>query len=119
MTGKERIQATLAYKQPDRAPRDLWALPYVSLFRQSELEEVLRAFLSDIGCPELSPGSGDTELDRQHVLPFGSTDDVRNAVRRVRDAFDDGKGGVIAQCEWDKDNSKENIKAVFEAWNEQ
>jgi uroporphyrinogen decarboxylase len=56
------------------------------------------------------------EIDRQHVLPNGSTADVSNAVRRVRDAMDDGTGGVIAQCEWGKDNSQENIRAVFEAW---
>lgn len=56
------------------------------------------------------------EIDRQHVLPFGSPDDVRAAVRRVRNALDDGTGGVIAQCEWGKDNSKDNIEAVFRAW---
>jgi hypothetical protein len=56
------------------------------------------------------------EIDRQHVLPFGSPDDVRAAVRRVRAALDDGRGGVIAQCEWGKDNSRENVEAVFEAW---
>jgi hypothetical protein len=56
------------------------------------------------------------EIDRQHVLPFGSQADVRASVRRVRDALDDGTGGVIAQCEWGKDNSKDNIEAVFEAW---
>ncbi len=58
------------------------------------------------------------EIDRQHVLPFGTKDDVRNAVRRVRRALDDGRGGVIAQCEWGKDNSRENVEAVFEAWME-
>ncbi|MFO7869967.1 MAG: uroporphyrinogen decarboxylase family protein [Kiritimatiellia bacterium] len=334
MTGRERVQATLAHKPSDRVPRDLWALPYISLFRKGELEELNRAFPSDIGRPELSPGSGDTELDhvakagvyedewgsvwgvgepgiigevkkpalpdwsglaayqppwglvrnrdlshanrhceksdlfmlssvcarpferlqfvrgaenvfmdlaygspelskliemihefyladveswatsnvdgvflmddwgtnlallidpnmwrsifkplykdycdaihaagkfaffhsdgnieaiygdlievgmdainsqlfcmniedlaerykgrvtfwgeidRQHALPFGSVDDVRNAVRRVRDAIDDGNGGVIAQCEWGKDNSRDNIEAVFKAWDE-
>jgi uroporphyrinogen decarboxylase len=56
------------------------------------------------------------EIDRQHVMPFGTTDDVRNAVRRVRNALDDGTGGVIAQCEWGKDNSKENVEAVFKEW---
>ena len=56
------------------------------------------------------------EIDRQHVLPFGSPADVQAAVRRVRNALDDGTGGVIAQCEWGKDNSKENIEAVFKAW---
>ena len=58
------------------------------------------------------------EIDRQHVMPFGTTDDVRKAVRRVRNVLDDGTGGVIAQCEWGKDNSRENVEAVFEAWGE-
>jgi uroporphyrinogen decarboxylase len=56
------------------------------------------------------------EIDRQHVLPFGSVEEVRDAVRRVRAAFDDGAGGVIAQCEWGLRDPKENIVAVFETW---
>jgi hypothetical protein len=56
------------------------------------------------------------EIDRQHVLPYGTTEDVREAVMRVRRALDDGSGGVIAQCEWGKDNSQENIEAVFRSW---
>ena len=57
------------------------------------------------------------EIDRQHVMPFGAPGDVRDAVRRVRRALDDdGAGGVIAQCEWGKDNPKENVEAVFESW---
>jgi len=56
------------------------------------------------------------EIDRQHVLPFGTPAEVRSAVARVRRALDDGAGGVIAQCEWGADNPPENIEAVFEAW---
>jgi uroporphyrinogen decarboxylase len=56
------------------------------------------------------------EIDRQHVLPFGTPDDVRAAVMRVRRALDDGGGGLIGQCEWGKDNSRENIEMVFKAW---
>ena len=51
------------------------------------------------------------------MLSFGSPEDVENAVMRVRTALDDGGGGVIAQCEWGKNDPVENIKAVFEAWN--
>ncbi len=58
------------------------------------------------------------EIDRQHVLPFGTPEDVREAVMRVRRALDDGTGGVIAQCAWGKDNSKENVEAVFRSWTE-
>ena len=58
------------------------------------------------------------EIDRQRILPFGTPADCREAVRRVRRALDDGRGGVIAQCEWGKHNPPENIVAVFEAWDE-
>ncbi|NIA08167.1 MAG: methyltransferase [Actinobacteria bacterium] len=57
------------------------------------------------------------EIDRQRILPFGSVDDVYKAVGRVRRALDNGRGGVIAQCEWGSANPVENIRAVFEAWN--
>jgi hypothetical protein len=50
------------------------------------------------------------------VLPFGSVADVQTAVRRVRAALDDPRGGVIAQCEWGNDVSSDNIAAVFSAW---
>ena len=56
------------------------------------------------------------EIDRQSVLPFGTVDDVRSAVRRVRKALDTGRGGVIAQCEWGVKDPKENIAAVFDEW---
>ncbi|HIJ66605.1 MAG TPA: methyltransferase [Candidatus Hydrogenedentes bacterium] len=56
------------------------------------------------------------EIDRQRLLPFGTVDEVREGVRRVRRALDNGAGGVIAQCEWGIRDPKENIAAVFETW---
>ena len=56
------------------------------------------------------------EIDRQHVLPFGTPEDVREAVLRVHRALDTGSGGVIAQCEWGKENPRENVEAVFASW---
>lgn len=58
------------------------------------------------------------EIDRQQALAFGTRQDVREAVLRVRRAFDDGSGGLIAQCEWANDTPRENIEAVFAAWDE-
>ena len=58
------------------------------------------------------------EIDRQHVMPFGTLDEVKAAVRRVRSALDDGSGGVIAQCEWGKDNSAANVHMVYQTWSE-
>ncbi len=57
------------------------------------------------------------ELDRQHILPFGSPEDVRRAVRRAADALMKGKRtGVIAQLEWGILDPKENILAAFDEW---
>jgi hypothetical protein len=57
------------------------------------------------------------EIDRQHILPFGTVQDVKSAVDRVASALmKHGKTGIIAQCEWGKNDPIENIKAVFEQW---
>ncbi len=56
------------------------------------------------------------EIDRQNILPFGSVRDVRRAVGRVRRALDDGRGGVIAQCEWGVRVPPANVQAMFGAW---
>ena len=59
------------------------------------------------------------EIDRQFILPFGTTDDVRNAVDRVATATigKRGRTGIIAECEWGLHDPYENIKAVFDQWN--
>jgi len=56
------------------------------------------------------------EIDRQYLMPFGTTDEVREGVRRVRRALDDGRGGVMAQCEWGVRDPMENVIAVFDEW---
>lgn len=58
------------------------------------------------------------EIDRQHLLPFGTPEQVKEGVRRVRRALDDGRGGLIAQCEWGMRDPGANLAAVFEAWEE-
>ena len=56
------------------------------------------------------------EIDRQHILPYGTPDEVRDAVNRVRKAMDLGNGGVIAEAEFGLDMPIENIIAVFDEW---
>ena len=56
------------------------------------------------------------ELDRQHILPFGTPADVHAAVIRVKAALGDTCGGVIGQAEINQGYSLENIRAFFEAW---
>lgn len=58
------------------------------------------------------------EIDRQNILPFGKKDDVKKAVLRIRSLLEDENGGVIAQCEWGKNNPIENIETVYKTWEE-
>ncbi|GAF84130.1 unnamed protein product, partial [marine sediment metagenome] len=54
MTGRERVKAALTFNKPDRVPRDLWALPYIILFRKDELDSILSKYPMDIGFSEIS-----------------------------------------------------------------
>jgi len=55
------------------------------------------------------------EVDRQHVLPFGTVDEVRHAVHRLRGAFGGDSGGLMAQLSWGINDPWDNIQAAFEA----
>ena len=54
------------------------------------------------------------EMDRQHILPHGTKEDVENAVEQVYNALWDN-GGCIAQCEYG-DCKAENVEAVYDTW---
>ncbi len=74
MVGRERVKAALNFQKTDRVPRDLWALPYISLFQKNELDAVLEKFPSDVGKAELSPSFNDEKLERlSKIGPY--TDD--------------------------------------------
>ncbi len=57
------------------------------------------------------------EIDRQHLLPFGTTTDIQNAVQRVKDSLY-CNGGVIAQCEFGAGAKPENVYQVYQSWEE-
>lgn len=55
------------------------------------------------------------EIDRQHLLPFGSLVEVDSAVRRVHQSLY-RQGGVIAQCEFSAGARPENVYQVYQSW---
>jgi uroporphyrinogen-III decarboxylase len=55
------------------------------------------------------------ELDRQHLLPYGTKEEVQAAARQMKEAFYQD-GGVIAQCEFGIGADPDNVQAFFEAW---
>ena len=55
------------------------------------------------------------EIDRQYLLAHGTPEEVREAVRSVKDnLYCDG--GCIAQCEFGVGGKMENVRAVYEEW---
>jgi len=56
------------------------------------------------------------ELDRLRLMPLGTPEQVRAAVRRLQRALDFGRGGVIAACEWGAATPFTNVAAMFEQW---
>ncbi len=57
------------------------------------------------------------ELDRQHLLPYGTPGDIDRAVRRVKAALY-REGGAIAQCEFGVGARPENVYQMFKTWEE-
>jgi uroporphyrinogen decarboxylase len=55
------------------------------------------------------------EVDRQHLLPHGTRQDVFATVQAMKTAFH-RDGGVIGQCEFGPGAKPENVHALFEAW---
>lgn len=56
------------------------------------------------------------EIDRQHLLPKGSIQDIDNAVQLVWDTLWQD-GGCIAQCEFGAGANPANVYRVYEKWN--
>ncbi|NWG15520.1 MAG: methyltransferase [Chloroflexi bacterium] len=48
MDSRTRVIKTLRFESPDRAPRDLWYLPGIEMFRQDELNALLERFPVDL-----------------------------------------------------------------------
>lgn len=55
------------------------------------------------------------EVDRQHLLPFGTPDEIREFVSTIKGLIGED-GGVIGHCVWNSDNPYENIQAVYQAY---
>lgn len=55
------------------------------------------------------------EIDRQHLLPEGSTEDIEHAVKEVYEKLW-ANGGCIAQCEFGPGAKPENVYTVFSTW---
>lgn len=58
------------------------------------------------------------EMDRQKILPFGTVEEVREGVRRLKKAMLFKKrSGMIAQCSWETLTPLENVIACYDEFN--
>ncbi|MHB8962907.1 MAG: uroporphyrinogen decarboxylase family protein [Saccharofermentanales bacterium] len=81
--------------------------------------DAMNAQIFCIGLNPLAPFKGKItfwgEIDRQHLLPHASPEEIEAAVEKVRQALWDN-GGCIAQCEFGPGANPGNVYKVFEAW---
>ena len=84
--------------------------------------DVLNCQASVIGIKELSKFAGKiafrTDIDRQNVLPYVSPGEVKDYVFKLFHQLGTPNGGIIACGEISEDVPLENIKAMYEAFNE-
>ena len=59
MDSRERVIRCIEFKKPDRPPRDLWPLSYITIYRKEEYKSLLEEFPMDIEYLENSPGYND------------------------------------------------------------
>jgi len=83
VTSRERVRRTLQFEGPDRAPRDLWALPGVGMFRQAELDEVAARFPGDFAGPWVKYGTSERARGKEGVV--GDYIDTYDILRSVED----------------------------------
>jgi uroporphyrinogen decarboxylase len=73
-----------------------------------------------MGVENLAPYAGKItfwgEIDRQHLLPHATTEEIEQAVRQVHSHLW-ANGGCIAQCEFGAGAKPENVRQVFASWN--
>lgn len=74
-----------------------------------------------MGLDQLEPFAGYItfwgEIDRQHLLPEATTAEIDQAVRQVQRRLWKN-GGCIAQCEFGAGAKPENVRQVFQTWDE-
>lgn len=77
MNSRERVERTLNHQPVDRAPRDLWALPGVTVQRKDEWGRLLAKYPTDLQGPASPYGrsryaKGTAYEDRIHTDEFGT-----------------------------------------------
>ena len=81
--------------------------------------DVINSQIFCMGINELIPFKGKItfwgEIDRQHLLSFGSPAEIHEAVEKVYNSLWHN-GGCIAQCEFGPGGRPENVRQVFASW---
>lgn len=81
--------------------------------------DALNSQIFCMGVENLAPFKGEIcfwgEIDRQYLLPYGTTEEIDKAVDAVANTLWEN-GGCIAQCEFGPGAKPENAYEVFKAW---
>lgn len=105
MTSRELVKATLEFKNPPRAPRNLWALPWANIYCQDGLDKINADFPGDFDGPSnchsaYPPTSGDSCKIGTYVDEWGCVfTNIQDGV------IGEVKNPIIVEEDWeDADN---------------
>src|SRR5437763_837718 len=97
MTSRERVLRTLEFRSPDRAPRDLWALPWVGQYQPQALESLRKRFPMDFaGCGVL----GKSDRAKGEACRIGEYADEGGSVWHWGEEGGGGEVKVPAVADW-------------------
>ena len=89
MNSRERVIRTLTFDHPDRAPRHLWHLPGITMFRREEFDAFQARYPDDITGPPIRYGQSQRARGTPNVI--GSYTDAWGCVWEV------GEPGIVGE----------------------
>jgi len=113
MTGRERVIKTLEFKTPDRVPRNLWRLPGTKMFRQNDIDRILKKCPEDITILDFQYGRGKKQQGTRYKKGVIATDEWGCQWH----AAEDGVAGEVKHPPLSHISKVKNLIAPYEILN--
>jgi len=110
MKSSERVIKTLEFETPDRVPRNFWRLPGTKMFRQNDIDRVLRKFPEDITILDFQYPKGKRQQGSRYKKQEIATDEWGCKWH----AAEDGVAGEVKQHPLTDISNVKNLAAPYE-----
>ena len=124
MTHRERVRRAVEFDGPDRAPRHHYIFPGAFRRHGQKLIDLVTEIPDDfdniMGSDRVAEKIAGriclrSDLDRQHIIPRGTPDEIVAHVKEILGLFGNFDGGIVLHGEVGPDVPFENIQALYGA----